>query len=54
MKNLLLSYAQDLNDAFPGYEFSIWSREQLLGFFNEALCLIAAQRPDLFSELKED
>ena len=52
MKNLLLSYAQDLNDAFPGYEFSIWSREQLLGFFNEALCLIAAQRPDLFSELK--
>lgn len=52
MKNLILSYAQDLNDAFPGYEFSIWSREQLLGYFNDALCLIAAQRPDLFSELK--
>lgn len=52
MKNLILSYAQDLNDAYPGYEFSIWSQEQLLGFFNEALCLIAAQRPDMFTELK--
>lgn len=52
MKNLLLSYAQDLNDAYPGYEFSIWPQEQLLGFFNEALCLIAAQRPDMFTELK--
>lgn len=52
MKNLLLSYAQDLNDAYPGHEFSIWSSEQLLGFFNEALCLIAAHRPDLFTELK--
>lgn len=52
MKNLLLSYAQDLNDAYPGHEFSIWSREQLLGFFNEALCLISAHRPDMFTELK--
>ena len=52
MKRLLLSYAQDLNDAYPGYEFSIWSEEQLLGFFNEALCLIAAHRPDMFTELK--
>lgn len=52
MKRLLLSYAQDLNDAYPGYEFSIWSQEQLLGFFNEALCLIAAHRPDMFTELK--
>ena len=52
MKRLLLSYAQDLNDAYPGHEFSIWSEEQLLGFFNEALCLIAAHRPDMFTELK--
>ena len=52
MKRLLLSYAQDLNDAYPGHEFSIWSQEQLLGFFNEALCLIAAHRPDMFTELK--
>lgn len=52
MRQLLLSYAQDLNDAYPGYEFSIWSQEQLLGFFNEALCLIAAHRPDMFTELK--
>lgn len=52
MKNLILRYAQDLNDAYPGYEFSIWPQEQLLGFFNEALCLIAAYRPDMFTELK--
>lgn len=52
MKTLLLSYAQDLNDAYPNHEFSIWSSEQLLGFFNEALCLISAHRPDMFTELK--
>lgn len=52
MRKLLLSYSQDLNDAYPGYEFSIWSMDQLLGFFNEALCLISAQRPDMFTELK--
>ena len=52
MRQLLLSYAQDLNDAYPGHEFSIWAQEQLLGFFNEALCLIAAHRPDMFTELK--
>lgn len=52
MKSLLLSYARDLDDAYPGYEFSIWSEEQLLTYFNEALCLIAAQRPDLFTEIK--
>ena len=52
MRQLLLSYAQDLNDAYPNHEFSIWSQEQLLGFFNEALCLIAAHRPDMFTQLK--
>lgn len=52
MRKLLLSYAQDLNDAYPGHEFSIWSSKQLLGFFNEALCLISAHRPDMFTELK--
>ena len=52
MRQLLRSYAQDLNDAYPNHEFSIWSEEQLLGFFNEALCLIAAHRPDMFTELK--
>lgn len=52
MRQLLLSYARDLDDAYPGHEFSIWSMVQLLDFFNEALCLIAAQRPDMFTELK--
>lgn len=52
MENLLLSYATDLDDAYPNYEFSIWSREQLLNYFNEAICLIARFRPDMFTELK--
>lgn len=52
MESLLLSYARDLDDAYQGYEFSIWSKEQLLSYFNEALCLIAAQRPELFTEVK--
>lgn len=52
MRSLLLGYAQDLDDAYPGHEFSIWPAEQLLRFFNEALCLIAAQRPDMFTEEK--
>lgn len=52
MENLLISYASDLNDAYPGHEFSIWSRQKLLEYFNEALCLIAAQRPDLFEDIK--
>lgn len=52
IENLLLSYAQDLDDAYPKYEFSIWGRSQLLKYFNEALCLIAAHRPDMFTELK--
>lgn len=52
MENILLSYAEDLNDAYPGHEFSIWPRHKLLEYLNEALCLIAAQRPDLFTEIK--
>lgn len=52
MNDLLLRYAVDLNDAYPGHEFSIWNREQLLDYFNEALCLIATHRPDMFTELK--
>lgn len=52
MENILLSYAEDLNDAYPGHEFSIWPRHKLLEYLNEALCLIAAQRPDLFTETK--
>lgn len=52
MENLLLSYASDLSDDYPGHEFSLWPRDKLLEYFNEALCLISAQRPDLFEELK--
>lgn len=52
MEELLLSYARDLDDAYPAHEFSIWSREALLGYFNEALCIIASYRPDMFAELK--
>lgn len=52
MENLLLRYARDLNDAYSGHEFSIWTQAQLLDWFNEGLCIIAAQRPDLFEDIK--
>jgi hypothetical protein len=46
----LAGYAEDLNDAEPGHEFTIWSREQLLRYHNEGLCLVAALRPDMFTK----
>ena len=50
VESLLLGYAEDLNDAEPGHEFTIWSREQLLRYHNEGLCLVAALRPDMFTK----
>ena len=48
--SFLLEYAEDLNDAEPGHEFTIWSREQLLRYHNEGLCLVASLRPDMFTK----
>lgn len=50
VESLLLGYAEDLNDAEPGHEFTIWSREQLLRYHNEGLCLVASLRPDMFTK----
>jgi hypothetical protein len=47
---LLLAYAEDLNDAEPGHEFTIWNREQLLRYHNEGLCIVASLRPDMFTK----
>lgn len=45
----LQALASDLGDAEPGHEFSSWSQEDLLRYWNEGVCLIASLRPDLFS-----
>jgi len=50
VESLLIGYAEDLNDAEPGHEFTIWSREQLLRYHNEGLCLVATLRPDMFTK----
>lgn len=52
MRTILLGYAKDLDDAYSGHEFSIWEADDLLRYFNEALCLIATHRPDMFTEQK--
>lgn len=48
--DLLLSFARDLNDNEPLHEFTIWSQEQLLEYYNEGLCLVASMRPDVFTK----
>ena len=48
---LISGYASDLNDAEPGHENTIWTREDLLRYVNEGLCLIAALRPDEFVKI---
>ena len=47
--SLLQSLASDLGDNEPGHEFSRWSEDDLLRLFNEAVCIIADLRKDLFS-----
>lgn len=45
--------AVDLRDAEPGHEFTQFSREQLLGYWNEGLCVLHRLRPDLFTRSRE-
>lgn len=43
--SILSQLAADLGDNEPGYEFQRWSREQILGYFNEGLCLVGTLSP---------
>lgn len=49
-KDWLLNVAFTLNDDEPGHEFSRYPVKNLVGAYNDALCLIAKYRPDLFTE----
>lgn len=42
--------AIDLNDAAPGFQFSTWSRDQLLFYLGEGLAKAFSRRPELFKE----
>jgi hypothetical protein len=43
--DLLRRLSLDLNDAAPGYEFATWSQEQLRGYIEEGLQLVASSQP---------
>lgn len=45
--------AVDLRDAEAGHEFTQFSREQLLGYWNEGLCVLHRVRPDLFTRSRD-
>lgn len=47
-----ITVASSLNDAKPGSEFRRYALRDLIAYYNDALCLIAKHRPDLFVELK--
>lgn len=47
--SLLQSLASDLGDNEPGHEYQRWSEADLLRYWNEAVCIIADLRKDLFS-----
>lgn len=47
--SLLKSLASDLGDNEPGHENQRWSEDDLLRYWNEAVCIISDLRKDLFS-----
>lgn len=53
LEDLLLSLARDLRDAEPGHEFTQFSRELLLSWWNEGLCILHRTRPDLFTRSRD-
>lgn len=49
----LYGLALDLRDAEPGHAFKTFSRELLLQFWNEGLCILHRLRPDLFTRSRD-
>lgn len=55
INDLLISTARDLNDYtdhIPNKQFQRWTREQLLGYWNEAMCVMFALSPSKFKASK--
>ncbi len=46
----LRSVAEQLGDAMPGREFRRYTLNNLLHYYNEAMCFVATHRPDLFTD----
>lgn len=53
LEDLLLNLARDLRDAEPGHEFTQFTREILLSWWNEGLCILHRTRPDLFTRSRD-
>lgn len=55
INDLVIRAARDLNDYtdnVPNKQFQRWTQEQLLGYWNEALCVIFALNPSKFRNAK--
>lgn len=55
INDLLVRTARDLNDYtdhIPNKQFQRWTKEQLLGYWNEALCVIYSLSPSKFKNAK--
>lgn len=48
--DFLLVIASQLGDARPGSPFRRYPLRDLVEFYNEAMCFVAAKRPDLFTD----
>lgn len=52
-KDWFVDIADNLNDAEPTHEFTRYSVRAFIRAFNDAMCLIAKYRPDLFTEYRK-
>lgn len=48
-----LDIAENMNDAEPGHEFTRYTRKEMIRAFNDAMCLVAKYRSDLFTEYQK-
>lgn len=49
LRELVKYVSEQLNDQEPGYEYSRWSRQLLVNYYNDAISALASLRPDAIS-----
>jgi hypothetical protein len=49
LRELIKYVSEQLNDQEPGYEYTRWSKQLLVNYYNDALSALASFRPDAIS-----
>jgi hypothetical protein len=49
LRELIKYVSEQLNDQEPGFEYSRWSKELLINYYNDAISALASLRPDAIS-----